>query len=64
MSWSIPFWYESEEQLKEQSIGNWINNLFKPSLETVTTSATTLLIVIGFVLIVAYMLFVKLKIIR
>jgi len=60
MSWSIPFYYSSEEEYNKESIGQWIANLFTP---TVTQSAIPLLLVIGGVLIIAYILFRKMRLI-
>ncbi len=63
MSWRFPFYYASEEEYKKHSIGTWIKSLFEPSLTTITTSATTLIITIGLTLLIALFLFKKLKVI-
>ena len=60
MSWTIPFWYSTEEEKKKESIGQWISDLFTP---TVQSSIIPLLVIIGGVLIVAFILFRKMRVI-
>lgn len=60
MSWSIPFYYSSEEEYKQQSIGQWISDLFSP---TVQSTILPILVVLGGVLIIAYILFRKMRVI-
>lgn len=60
MSWSIPFWYSNEDEYKKNSIGEWIASLFTP---TISQSVIPLLLTIGGVLIVAYILFRKMRLI-
>jgi hypothetical protein len=59
MSWSIPFYYSSEEEYKQNSIGEWLNSLVSPLANT----TMQLLLVIGGVLIIAFILFRKMKVI-
>lgn len=63
MSWSIPFWYNSEEELEQNSITNTLSKWWSELWGGVTTPIVNTLIILVVVFVIGLVVLRKSKVI-